>query len=392
MAYRQEWTGHNTFTELVHTNGVLEKKYIWFNASSSPYDFAFGAPNTDLLKVAIGYIGGGYSEYKFPFGGDGNNYTVATTSQVATAKSEAISSAASTAQSKVDALATAMNFSNGAFTKIVAALLQVTKMEVTDTETKTATLEDQFLEMLAGNELAYGSNYVGIVFAKYDATNDFFVGIYNDTLMIGDCTATRDSGGKITSITPISLEPLMSRAAENALSDGHLLEWDSTNHRAVDAGMSLSTFSGQETTRQTNESSRVLAESGRASAETARANAEAERALQERYRVINHPYAITQAEYDTLTNGGVFGVHLSTPLQEGDDPELIYTVYASQALAEAADETYVFPMQDDIEYPAKGVGGDSPYLNIPAPPVADGTYVQKCTVSNGVVTFFWEAE
>lgn len=102
--------------------------------------------------------------------------------------------------------------------------------------------------------------------------------------------------------------------------------------------------------------------------------------------IINGAYPITQAEYNTLMDGGVFGVHFTA------QGEKVVTVYASEALAEAAEETYIFPMQENIEYPAKDVGGDAPYLNIPAPPQADGTYIPKCTVSNGVVTYFWEAE
>lgn len=335
--------------------------------------------------------------YYFPFDGldgAGSVYTIATTSQVASAKAEAIGSAAATAQEKVDALANELTFSNGVFDVIRVAKFYADDMQVTHTETTSARVEDQFIEMLAGNTEAYGSNYVGHVFAKYDGENDFFVGIYNDTLMIGDCTILRhessdpDEVRPPYDITPISLEPIMSRAQSSALSDNHLLMWDDAGKRAVDANVTATEINAV----LSQESERVLAESARALAETARQEAEAERVLQEKYRVINHPYAITQAEYNTLINGGVFGVHLSTPLIEGDEPELIYTVYASEELAEAAEETYIFPMQENIEYPAKDVGGDSPYLNIPAPPQADGTYIPKCTVSNGVVTYFWEAE
>jgi len=82
----------------------------------------------------------------------------------------------------------------------------------------------------------------------------------------------------------------------------------------------------------------------------------------------------------------VFGVHFNA------QGERVCTVYASEELAEAAEETFIFGLQDNVQYPAKDVGGDSPYLNIPAPPASDGNYVLKCSISNGVISYSWEAE
>ena len=132
-------------------------------------------------------------------------------------------------------MAAAMHFSDGVFSELTATVLNVNTMNVTETKTTSASVGDQFLEMLAGNSSAYGTNFVGTVYTKYDATNDFFLGIFNKTLMLGDATATR-SNGKITDISGISLQPVMTRADSSGLDNNHLLKWDSANYRAVDAG------------------------------------------------------------------------------------------------------------------------------------------------------------
>lgn len=349
---------------------------IVFGSQSVTNGAAISALNKSVLTFKLGAVNLGYSVYSLPYNapnvqGTTDQYTLATTSQIATAKAEAISTAASTAQSKVDALATAMDFSNGAFGTIIAETLNVTRMNVSEIETKMASLEDQYFEMLAGNTQPYGNQFVGTVYTKYDGTYDFFVGINNDTLMLGDVSTTRDGDGKILSISPLGLKPLAVRDATITFTDGNLVKAVLENGSVTfkDAGFSATevmSVLGQERDRQTAEQGRVAAENIR------QINLEDD--------IKNYPYAISQAEFNLLNNGGVFGVHFASG-------EKVITVYASQAAAEAADEAYIFPMNPDIDYPASDVAGDIP----PAPSV-DGTYVLKCAVTNGVAVYYWEEE
>lgn len=65
------------------------------------------------------------------------------------------------------------------------------------------------------------------------------------------------------------------------------------------------------------------------------------------YAIHKHPWPITDAEAVKLAALGVFGVHF-------EDGEPVCTVYDNAPLAEAANETWVFPWQNDVMYPVEG--------------------------------------
>jgi len=371
LASNNNFTGANTHagTERFNAAASFAGGIVLLENSDGE---GFSSLTKDRARFKFGAVNLGYAVYSFPYDapneqGTTDQYTLATTSQVATAKAEAISSAASTAQSKVDALATAMDFSNGEFGEIKAAKITVREFVSETTYSTSSSIESHYFEFMKGNTSDLSSNYAGSAFTKYDSEKDFFYGLYGHEFVFGKCDAVRDSNGNIIDIDPVSLISAMGRAPTSALVNDHILKWDAATKKAVDGGFAASEVMavlGQESDRQTAEQGRVSAENIR------QINLEDD--------IENYPYAITQAEFNLLDNGGVFGVHFAAGKK-------IVTVYASEALAEAAGETYKFPMNPDLDYPAKDVVGDIP----PAPSV-DGTYVLKCTVTNGVAVRYWE--
>lgn len=450
--YANNWTGTNTFKSYVNVQQglYLQDTTLFFWGSES--------------HIRAGE--GTFAYYYLPYYADGNAYTIATTSQVATAKADAISSAASTAQSKVDALAEAMDFSNGEFGEIKAEKITVREFVSETTYSTSSAIESHYFEFMKGNATDLSANYAGSAFTKYDGDKDFFYGLYGHEFVFGKCDVERDEDGNIINIDPVSLISAMGRAPTSALVNDHILKWDAATKKAVDGGFAASEVMSvldQESQRVINENGRVAAENIRAAVEVTREKiqpfpmttaeynhikndgwrynvfadgtysvteneaqnavryylyqqnalyeltddtamaqaletvsqasdlinsidfvtaeqwaalyaqdalvtgthyilddenhmkklcvdipaAEAERQAFETYRIEHEGYGITRAQLATLNANGVFGVHFATV---NGKLTTVVSVYASQALAEAADEEYIFPMQQGVTY------------------------------------------
>lgn len=498
-----------------------------FMARQSP----LSGMTSNITTYSVEYINlNGSDNLTFPVGKSG---TFALTSDVATAKTEAINEAVSQANANADAkdavikqqaiseaVSTSDSHLNDALYDLhhndqtlggnvtIGGNLTVGGT-MTSVDTQTISTHERYIQMMKGNTVAV-SGYTGLVWPKYDAVDDFFLGLQGDVNVLGKVTATFNEDGDVIAVTPISLIPLTGRADEQALTNGNLVKWDATAKKIIDAGLNVDQEIQAEAGRVQAENGRVQAETQRTevfdarnaampfpisyadylhlkddaywynvyiengeikwsvdSSEMVGAIFSAQYSTRAVYPLTNDPefsekmatcdeaaeyignqvfvtdeqyaeleqeglidpdknyyiysddlydlliqageqepirqeneeirqanleadiisegYPITEAEYNTLMNGGRFGVHFN-------NGEKVVTVYASQALAEQANETYIFPIQDNIQYPAEGISGDSPYLNIPAPPQADGNYVLKCSVVSGAITYTWEAQ
>lgn len=293
----QEISGKKTFTNLEATllkmlgymdlNGNLIK-------SSEKSLFAIGSSNPTYYAVSK-------SE-------EGNTYTVATTTDVATAKQEAITTSNNYTVQKIEEA-----FINSAISgdlsvggnATIAGNLTVGGI-ITSVDTQTISTAERFIQMMKGNSVAV-SGYVGHVVPKYDGTHDFFFGISGNTYVIGDVTATFNENGDVTAISNVSLEPLATRADSNLLTDGNLVMWDATSLKLVDSSFNPVSIAEAEATRVSNEQARQLAEGTRQSNETTRGLNEVTRqsnettrqdALKEMLRT--HPNPISMVNYNHI--------------------------------------------------------------------------------------------
>ena len=111
---------------------------------------------------------------------------------------------------------------------------------ITSVDAETLSVGTRYIQMMKGNTVAV-AGFVGSVIPKYDGTNDFFFGVKEDTMVLGDVTATFNSDGDVTGLTDISTVPLMAREGSAYLDDGDFLIWDATGIRAVGIGAAAAT-------------------------------------------------------------------------------------------------------------------------------------------------------
>lgn len=277
---------------------------------------------TDDLFV-YGVITDGFYEWTLPSA----TGTLALLSDVASAKQEAITTAGTNADTKIDALKTELDFSNGAFGDIVADTLTVREFTADHTITIDSAIQSAFFEYLKGNTTSLGSNYAGSIFTKYDGTYDSFFGLHNDTIVFGDCNATRDSDGNVTGITPVSLIALAGRDDSANLIDGDLLMWDSTALKIVDAGLNPATMASQWSTISDTWTNTIMPTWTNTIVPNATKMEEATREL-----LRSHPNPITEAEYANIHDNGYYcnwkldgDGHWVMSVDSAIDPDAVYS-------------------------------------------------------------------
>lgn len=107
----------------------------------------------------------------------------------------------------------------------------------TTVNSNTLAVKDKLIEVASGNTVAL-TTPAGLVAPKYDGTNSgAMVFDASGTAYVGDVVL--DSSGNIV-VASSSLQPLATRSAESALTNGHLMQWDSTNKKLVDSGLATS--------------------------------------------------------------------------------------------------------------------------------------------------------
>ena len=111
---------------------------------------------------------------------------------------------------------------------------------ITSVDAETLSVGTRYIQMMKGNTVAV-AGFVGSVIPKYDGTNDFFFGVKEDTMVLGDVTATFNSDGDVTGLTDISTVPLMAREGSAYLDDGDFLIWDATGIKAVGISAAMAT-------------------------------------------------------------------------------------------------------------------------------------------------------
>lgn len=108
----------------------------------------------------------------------------------------------------------------------------------TTVNSTTLAVKDKLIEVASGNTTAL-TTPAGLVAPKYDGTNSgALVFDASGTAYVGDVVL--DSSGNIT-VASSALQPLATRSAESALTNGNLLKWDGTNKTLVDSGVASST-------------------------------------------------------------------------------------------------------------------------------------------------------